>query len=98
MVASLATGSAHAGRPAVQESSEPWFRPCCKYVTAPLGQFCLAEREKSITMDVEKLLGTYVFTFVCWHLRKIAQELLGHIAHIVATLQLLFFLLWYNIS
>lgn len=73
--------------------------PWRKYVTAPLGQFCLAERERrAFTEDVENLLGTYVCMFVCWHFRKIAQELLGHVAHIVATLQLLFLLLRYNIS
>lgn len=69
-----------------------WRSPCCKYVTTPLGRFSLAEREsRASTEDVVKLLGTYVFMFVCWHFRKIAQELLGHVAHIVTTSQLLFF-------
>lgn len=89
-------GSVHAERPAVQESSKPWLfpakAPAISVSLLPWGSF-LWQRERRTS--TEKLLGTYVCMFVYWHLRKIAQELLGHIAHILATLQLLFFLLEY---
>lgn len=92
VVPSLAAGSVCAEResscprelPALTFASRG---PCHKCVTAPLGQFYLAERErKASTANAEKLLRTCVCTFICWHLRKIAQELLGHAVYILEQL------------
>lgn len=94
----VAAGSVRSERPAVQNSSEPWALPvevlAVSMSRLPGGR----EAEEHLRRMLEKLLGTCDCTFVRWHLRKIAQELLGHVAHVAATLQLLFLLLRYNVS
>lgn len=87
VVPSLAAGSVRAERAAVQESSQPWLLPvedpAISVSLLPWGSFVWQRGRKVSTANAEKLLRTYVCTFVCWHLRKIAQELLGHIVHIL---------------